>query len=185
MQQAIQSHFARFSSDFLPKIEHTLRDKRRTLAGSASENSDCRRRRNLPAAIGEDQHPRNRCGHAAKPPCGDLHLFRVKLPNCNLYTKKCVFVPRFTRCSVVSRLRRTRAQTCACTRSSGARLRGRGKKARRPGRLRKRPPDRASRRCPSRRARARGRSRAGRARAPRRRRPRRRRRRPKGAGARS
>jgi hypothetical protein len=108
-----------------------------------------------------------------------------KLPNCNLYTNNCVFVPRFTRCSVVSRLRRTRAQTCACTRSSGARLRGRGKKARRPGRLRKRPPDRASRRCPSRRARARGRSRAGRARAPRRRRPRRRRRRPKGAGGRS
>jgi hypothetical protein len=50
MQQAIQSHFARFSSDFLPKIEHTLRDKRRTLAGSASENSDCRRRCNPPKA---------------------------------------------------------------------------------------------------------------------------------------
>jgi hypothetical protein len=45
MQQAIQSHFARFSSDFLPKIEHEQRDKRRTLAGSASENSAATRAR--------------------------------------------------------------------------------------------------------------------------------------------
>ena len=36
-------------------------------------------------------------------------MFFVKLQGCNLYTNDFVFVPQFTRCSVVLRDRRTRS----------------------------------------------------------------------------
>jgi uncharacterized protein YbjT (DUF2867 family) len=40
---------------------------------------------------------------AAKLPHGDPLMFLVKLQGCNLYTNDFVFVPQFTRCSVVLR----------------------------------------------------------------------------------
>jgi hypothetical protein len=39
--------------------------------------------------------------NAAKLPHGDPLLFLVQLQGCNLYTNDFVFVPQFTRCSVV------------------------------------------------------------------------------------
>jgi hypothetical protein len=39
--------------------------------------------------------------NAAMLPHGDPPLFFVKLQGCNLYTNDFVFVPQFTRCSVV------------------------------------------------------------------------------------
>jgi hypothetical protein len=41
--------------------------------------------------------------NAAKLPQGDPLMFFVKLQGCNLYTSDFVFVPQFTRCSVVLR----------------------------------------------------------------------------------